>query len=362
MLFSTHLKQYKFEVWRLDSYCENKYYEKTIDGLKFRVFKSVRVPKLGHFSYKYIKELKKEYKATDPLLFIVHTHNWQTYQIAFFLKHSKIITTHHGDWSPFYVFKNTLGFRKLRALLGIIAEKLVMKNINHFLICDFKQIEYIKKAVKIFNYSIFSIGLNVDSFKPISRKSAREMLGWEDDKKYILYVGKLYKYKQVDELLKIWAEIRKNRPNVELVLVGNEPKGIWGEEYHDMAVEYGAKVIGRVLNTELYKYYCAADVYVLLGLRDDYFGGPGIAPLESLACNTPVVSNTMKDYLGNNADEICEVPDNLEGYKNAILKVIDHKDKYKNMRETVEKYYSLEAIVRQAEKIFIEVLKSNDEK
>jgi glycosyltransferase involved in cell wall biosynthesis len=185
------------------------------------------------------------------------------------------------------------------------------------------------------------------------------MLGWEQDKKYILYVGKLYKYKQVGELLEIWAEIKKDRPDVELVLVGNEPKGSWGEEYYDMAVEYGALIVGRVLNTELYKYYSAADVYVLLALRDDNFGGTGIAPLESLACNTPVVTNSMRNYFGDNADEICEMPETLEGYKTAILKVIDNHDKYRNMRESVDKYYSHEAVVERAEKVFREVLKLN---
>jgi glycosyltransferase involved in cell wall biosynthesis len=224
------------------------------------------------------------------------------------------------------------------------------------LIGDFRQIDYIRKAVKDFKYSIYSTGINMSTFKLIGKNEARELLGLDKNKKYILYVGKLYKYKQVKELIEIWNEIKKTRPEIELMLVGNEPRSAWGEEYYDMAVEFGAKIIGRVLNTELYKYYSAADVYVMLGLRDDMFGGTGIAPLESLACNTPIVSSAMRNYLGNNAEEICEIPDSLEGYKKAILKVIDHRENYKNMRESVEKYYSHEALVKRADKIFTEVL------
>lgn len=354
--------EYSIEVWRMDSFCKGKYFEKDVDNIKYKVFRSTRVPKLGHFSIRFIRELKKEYKRSDPILFIVHTHNWQTYQIAFFLKNAMKVTTHHGEWSPFYLIHSMKGLRRVRAYMSLFAEKLVMKNISHFLIGDTRQIDYVRKAVPNLKYTMFSSGMDFTYFKPIPKAEARKMLGWDTEKEYVLYVGKLYKYKQVNELIKIWAEIKKNRPNVELALVGNEPKGSWGEEYYDMAEEYGAMIVGRVLNTELYKYYSAADVYVLFALRDDNFGGTGIAPIESLACNTPVVTNSMRNYLGNNPEEICAMPETLEGYKDAIIEILDHKDKYKNMRESVEKYYSQEAIFKRIDDVFKEVLKSHNEK
>ena len=361
-LFSKDLKGYQIEVWRLDGYCEKKYYEHEINGLKFRVFKSFKIPQIGHFSLRFLKELRKEYKASNPLLFVVHTHNWQTYQIAFFLKKAMIITTHHGEWSPFYLYRNTRGLRRIKARIEMAAEKIVLKNVNHFLIGDIKQIEYIRKAAPNFQYTLFSSGIDMTSLKPIGKSEARKLLGWDTDKNYILYVGKLYKYKQIDELLKIWTEIKKDIPNTEIVLIGNEPRGSWGEEYYDEAVQSGATIVGRVLHTELYKYYCASDVYVLIALRSDYFGGTGIAPLESLACNTPVVSYSMKNYLGDSPEEICEIPDSLEGYKHSIMNLLRNKDKFRNTRESVEKYYSYNAIVSLIEKVFEKVLQSEKDK
>ena len=201
-------------------------------------------------------------------------------------------------------------------------------------------------------HEIFSTGLDVNRFRNIPRSEARNDLKLEESKKYILYVGKLYKYKQVDKLIEIWLRIRKHLPETELLIVGNEEKGKWGEEFYDFAEKSGARIIGRVLNIDLFKYYCAADVYVLLNLRKDYFGGTGIAPLESLACNTPVVTNSLKNYLGNNADELGEVPENETEYEEAILRVLDNPGKYKNMRESVVKYYSLEAVSARMEKVF----------
>ncbi|MCC6865841.1 MAG: glycosyltransferase family 4 protein [Ignavibacteria bacterium] len=355
-LFASHLDNYTFEVWRLDGNIKKKYYEKSVDNITYKIFKAFHIKKLGLFSWKFIKTLKNEVKLFKPILFIVHTHNFQTYQIAFFLKKAMIITTHHGDWSPYFVYKNTSGLRKIKALLGIAAEKLVMKNIDYFLLCDYKQVPYIKKPAPDAEWILFSSGLDVDKFKVINKSQAKEQLGLKDSAKYILYVGKLYKYKQVEELLNIWKDLKQKHPEIELLLVGNEPKGSWGEEYYDLAESYGANIIGRVLNNELYKYYCAADVYVLIALREDNFGGTGIAPLESLACNTPVVSNSMKNYLGNNAEEICEMPESLPEYQNAIFKVLYNHGEYKNMRESVEKYYSYNVTANRADEIFKKVL------
>ncbi|MBZ0202750.1 MAG: glycosyltransferase [Ignavibacteria bacterium] len=358
-LLRKYLGDYDIEVWRVDSYCEEKYYEKKIDGVVFKVFCSYSIPKLGHFSWQFIKDLKKEQKLNEPVLFIVHTHNWQTYNILFFLRNAKIITTHHGELSPFYIYGSVRGFRKMKAYLGILAEKLVMKNVDYFLIGDTRQVEYIKKAVEDFKFSLFSSGLDFETLKPLSRPAAREILGWDNNKYYILYVGKLYKYKQVEELIRIWVDIKKELPNTELVLVGNEPRGSWGEEYYDLAVQYGAIIVGRVLHSELYKYYCAANVYVLVALRDDYFGGTGIAPIESLALNTPVVSYSMRNYFGNKDERFIEMPSDIEGYKKSIIKIMKNRDDKLTTRNIIKKYYSHEAVVKIIENALDEVLKKN---
>lgn len=351
-LFNKYIKGYRIEVWRIDGYTKVKYSEKEIDNIKFRVYGSLNIKKLGYYSGRFIKDIKAEYRTSNPVFFVVHTNNWQTYQIARALKGAKIITTHHGDWSPFYLYEDTKGLRKLKAWLGKIAEKRTLKNITYFLVCDINQVKYLKMANPEMRYEIFSAGLDVGKFKVISKAEARKELGLSPEKKYILYVGKLYKYKQVDRLIKIWQEIKKEMPETELLIVGNETPEHWGEEYHDLAVESGATLIGRVMNTELYKYYCAADVYVLMSIRRDYFGGTGIAPLESLACNTPVVSNSLINYVGNNVMEIGEVPTTEEEYKQAIVKVLKNPGAYKNVRQSVEKFYSYEAVSKRLENLF----------
>src|SRR4030095_10078640 len=219
---------------------------------------------------------------------------------------------------------------------------------------DLNQIPYFRMANPDIKYFLWSTGVNFENMAQVPREQARKELGWSIDKKYILYVGKLYKYKQADDLIRIWQEIKKTRPEVELVVIGNTPDDPW-EAFHDMAERSGAMMLGRVLNKDLNKYFSAADVYVLFALRDDYFGGTGIATLESLACNTPVVSYAMRNYIGDNAAEISELPDTVEKYKEAILKVIDNPHFYRNMRESVSKFYSHESIYKRTRPVFEEL-------
>ncbi|HEY3249925.1 MAG TPA: glycosyltransferase, partial [Ignavibacteria bacterium] len=105
-------------------------------------------------------------------------------------------------------------------------------------------------------------------------------------------------------------------------------------------------------------YYSAADVYVLFALRDDYFGGTGIATLEALACNTPVVSYSLRNYVGDNVHELGELPDTVGKHKEAILKVLDHPENYRNMRESVVKHYSYESTYRRIRTVFEELFAS----
>lgn len=352
-----YLNDYVPEVWRLDGYVK-KYYEKEVSGILHKVFPAVKLFKMGVFSLRFLKELKREVSKSDPIILVLHTHQLVTYQVAMLFKKSFLISSHHGERSPFFVYKNESGLRKIRALIFLLLEKLTMENVDYFLIRDYKEIQYLKKVSSKCNFIMYSNGVDLSRFTHILRTEAKKLLGWDVNKKYILYVGKLYKYKQVADLIKIWVDIKSQRPDVELVLIGNESPESWGEEYYNLAVNSGAMVLGRVLNVELYKYYSAADVYLLIALRDDYFGGTGIAALESLACNTPVVSYALRNYVGDNLSEIGEMPETLEGYKSSILKVLDSPEKYKNMRESIEKYYSHKAMSLKLDMVLSEVSKN----
>ena len=92
------------------------YYEKKVQDVLFRIFPSLKINRIGELSLKFISEMKKEIKQSHPVLFVSHTHTWLLYQVAWFFKNSSIITSHHGDWSPFFKNKTEKRFQKNKGL------------------------------------------------------------------------------------------------------------------------------------------------------------------------------------------------------------------------------------------------------
>ncbi len=338
---------WEVECWRLGANVKN-YHEKTIQGVFFRIFPSIQIKSVGDFSFKFLRELKKEVKKNDPILLLTHTHHWLVYQVAFFFKNSPIFVTSHGEYPPYFRYNFWKGYKKVKAYFEMLIEKRLLKNIDYFLVCDLKEYRILKKFVPEERLKWSSNGVNLDTFKIISKTEARKKLGWDENKKYIIYVGMLYDGKQADSMIRMWLEMKKDMPELELVVIGNSED----DEFNDLAVKSGVMLMGKILNVQLYLYYAASDVYVLLSLRDDYFGGIGRAPLESLACGTPVVANSLINYIGDNLHELGEAPVSIEEYKSAIKKVIANLTRYKNMRESVEKYYSWDAISKKTEALF----------
>lgn len=117
-------------------------------------------------------------------------------------------------------------------------------------------------------YHIIPSGLNLDLFKPLPQDQAKDRLGFDQDKHYILFGGnpkqpvkRLYLAQQVMEIVK------EKISNVELVLPVNIP--------HD--------------NMPIYMSAC--DLLLLTSVHE---GSPNIVK-ESLACNLPIVSTDVGD-------------------------------------------------------------------
>ena len=154
------------EVWRLDRKVD-KYYEGFVHGVKFRIFKSYNVKNLIDLSFKFLLELKKEVKLNNPVLVIPHTHYWLAYQILFFFSKSKIITTHHGDLSPYFRIKFARGIRKVKVKIDMFIERRLFKNIDYVFTSEMNQIPYFKLACPDIKYVLWSSGVNFEYMNPI---------------------------------------------------------------------------------------------------------------------------------------------------------------------------------------------------
>jgi glycosyltransferase involved in cell wall biosynthesis len=196
------------------------------------------------------------------------------------------------------------------------------------------------------------VGIDTSSFIPLNKTEAKNMLGLDKDKKYMFYVGAYSYVKEVDKLVKIYKNVRKKCPNVQLMAAGGSEKNI----YYQDVINCGAMELGPIMNTELYKYYSAADIYVCCSFRYDYFGGIGIAMIEALACNTPVVSKSLENMPEEKRILCGKAPGNENEMTEDILEVLNNLENYRNTRETAETLYDHSVIQKNAricyEKLF----------
>ncbi len=127
-------------------------------------------------------------------------------------------------------------------------------------------------------------GLPTDVFKPYTRLSARELLGWGTDSRVLLFSadGVLNRRKGLSYLLEALGKLHAGTATEKTVLA---VMGSGGDQLQGLP--YPLKILGRVNTPHIMALvYSAADALVLPTLEDNL---PNVL-LESLACGTPAVS------------------------------------------------------------------------
>ena len=109
-------------------------------------------------------------------------------------------------------------------------------------------------------------GVNLDRFTIIDQDKAREMVGFEKDKKYVIFVSNPARPEKQFDLAQAAVEHLKDN-TVQLVPVYNKT--------HD----------------EVVKYMCAADVLIMTSSSE---GSPNVIK-EAMACNCPIVVTDVGD-------------------------------------------------------------------
>ena len=109
-------------------------------------------------------------------------------------------------------------------------------------------------------------GVNLEQFAPIDQKEARKMVGFEADKKYVVWCSNPERLEKRFPLAKQSVDLLDDE-GVELVPVFNRT--------HDDVV----------------KYMCAADVLLLTSSRE---GSPNVIK-EAMTCNCPIVTTDVGD-------------------------------------------------------------------
>lgn len=131
-------------------------------------------------------------------------------------------------------------------------------------------------------------GVNVDAFDTgLSRREAREHLGWPTDRPIIVSVRRLARRMGLENLIDALRTVRREVPDVLLCVAG---KGPLEEELTAQIEELGltdhVRLLGFVPEADLPLAYRAANVSIVPTVALEGFG---LITVESLAAGTPVL-------------------------------------------------------------------------
>lgn len=366
-------QKYQLECWRPE-----RKLKETIsgekDGIVYRAFPSFR-PTLGfldkyvwrgatatfpsirfalwrEYSLPMLRALKEECKGGDVLLHI-YGFSDLSYLICKSVQDVPIVGSHGGGAPHTY---SALSF--LYHLPLSFIERSALKNVDKVLVSG----KWIYNSFAKLHHDIIlchSFGVDFEQFKPIAKEKARDALGLPLNKKVLLHIGRFDVTKGLDMILKAYQEL-KSKYDLELLLVG----GLKTDPLYYEAVKSGAIVREWVSQPELIPYYCAADVYLFpkfYSRRDvenlEEFMGIGTAPLESMACGTPVVGTNLKHFLGdeNELKGVGKIPKCPSDVAQCIVEILEHPELYQNCRQIAQKSYSWDSIVAQTVGIYNEL-------
>lgn len=275
---------------------------------------------------------------------IIHSHSggpisflgWQISQ----LRNVPYVATYHTLWNKYaHYFLFLKGVMKPKvleitsALFGNTCDEVIAPT-------EKVKDELLKYGVKKPIHVIPS-GIYVEKFGKQRRGFLRELLTIPKRDKIVLTVSRLGREKSVDFLIKVFAHIYKNQPDVHLVCVGDGPDRDSVEKLIEkLGVGDRVHLTGPIEHQHMPRVYADAEVFIFASQTETQ----GMVVLEAMASRLPVVVVHDKAY-----KEVVE--DGVNGYivkKNEklfaekVLGLLAYKEMRvelgKNGRKTAENY------------------------
>ena len=210
---------------------------------------------------------------------------------------------------------------KMFKMFNLFFKKFIIKNPSPYL--RYKKFVYLPN------------GCDDNFFVPMDSAKCRERLGWDHEKKYIIFM---------DSNKGVRTQKRKDRFD-ETIAILNSDYG-WDVE---------AVVMRNVERTLVPLYLNAADLHLI---SSDFEGSPNSVK-ECMCCNTPVVSTPV----GNVEDMIGDIPGTYvtEGFTAEELaekcdKVLRSSESFKGREKFLSKGYGMASVAERLKKLYEDIM------
>lgn len=138
---------------------------------------------------------------------------------------------------------------------------------------------------------VLPTGLPAERFDPGEGRAFRARHGLPLDRPLLVYLGRVAHEKNIDFLLRMFIDVRKERPDALLLVAGEGPaRPALQKLASELALGEHVRFVGYLDRaTELNDCYAAGDVFVFASRTETQ----GLVLLEAMAQGTPVVSTAM---------------------------------------------------------------------
>ena len=211
-------------------------------------------------------------------------------------------------------------------------------------------------------------GVNVEHFRPLDKQVCRKELGFAPEGDYIGYVGCFTDWDGIDNIVQILPEIKKDFPDVKLLLLGDGDRKPFVEQ---KAVQLGLQqdviFTGYISYQDLPKYLNVFTVAVApyggskeAELRNNK-GSSSLKTLEYLSVGLPVVVGNIPgvEYVADNAGFLIPQSDAqaLADKVKILLKDVKLRERFSSSgREYVVHNCSWQSVADKTKEIFERIL------
>lgn len=342
-LYARQLKRYnpEFEVecWKADSHAKN-YAEKAIDGVLFKIYPARSLGRLGLWSPKLLYAARKQTRADRTCVFNCSSFDHLLYySLCGFAGKNPIVVQHHGESPARYKKQTGSLFKRLFWMFMQQLECKAMRRTDLVYLLDPETEDWLAAAPK--KLRVQTTGVDPELFKPFDKLQAREMLGLDSEKNYLLYIGKLNRTKRTDKLIDTYLELKKRYDNLELLLAGCSEHDM----FYSYAKESGAKLFGTIPQEQIAVWMSAATIYYLPDLdKGHYFGGLGMLPVQAMLCNTPVIGGTLKCFPAEHLNKVGIKAQTVQEINQATSHILEKSRTFDNLRDVVLPLFSWKEI------------------
>jgi glycosyltransferase involved in cell wall biosynthesis len=240
----------------------------------------------------------------------------------------------------------------------ISEEVRVFENVNAQSLTSIVQHE---KLNELYNYDADNIviippGVDVHHFYP--PKAGEKKIKTPLPEKYVFCLSRIDTNKGHDLLLHAWDIVRKEFPDVSLVIGGGSPNpkprelGVFAtmdKIIEEAGMQDSIVKVGYVADDMMRPFYQQAELFVMPSIFEPF----GMTSQEAMACGTPVVASKfggIRNTIINGYNGFLVDPSNPEEFAEAIMSLLRDDEKReeigRNAYKVILEEYSWEAIAR----------------